>query len=96
MRRCRSVVRSLPQRARDEIGSETVLDSRRVMELHETDKQTDSPGDTKTNLNGYEGTETLEEGAREAVRRAARPGQPDRYVHTLGKRTDPLVICSCL
>jgi NAD(P)-dependent dehydrogenase (short-subunit alcohol dehydrogenase family) len=27
-----------------------------------------SPGYTKTNLNGYEGTETLEEGAREAVR----------------------------
>jgi NAD(P)-dependent dehydrogenase (short-subunit alcohol dehydrogenase family) len=27
-----------------------------------------SPGFTKTNLNGYEGTETLEEGAREAVR----------------------------
>jgi NAD(P)-dependent dehydrogenase (short-subunit alcohol dehydrogenase family) len=29
-----------------------------------------SPGFTKTNLNGYEGTETLEEGAREAVRLA--------------------------
>jgi NAD(P)-dependent dehydrogenase (short-subunit alcohol dehydrogenase family) len=27
-----------------------------------------SPGYTKTNLNGYNGTETLEEGAREAVR----------------------------
>jgi NAD(P)-dependent dehydrogenase (short-subunit alcohol dehydrogenase family) len=27
-----------------------------------------SPGYTKTNLNGYSGTETLEEGAREAVR----------------------------
>ena len=27
-----------------------------------------SPGFTKTNLNGYEGTETVEEGAREAVR----------------------------
>jgi NAD(P)-dependent dehydrogenase (short-subunit alcohol dehydrogenase family) len=27
-----------------------------------------SPGYTKTNLNGYQGTETLEEGAREAVR----------------------------
>jgi NAD(P)-dependent dehydrogenase (short-subunit alcohol dehydrogenase family) len=27
-----------------------------------------SPGFTKTNLNGYQGTETLEEGAREAVR----------------------------
>jgi NAD(P)-dependent dehydrogenase (short-subunit alcohol dehydrogenase family) len=29
-----------------------------------------SPGFTKTNLNGYEGTETVEEGAREAVRLA--------------------------
>ncbi len=27
-----------------------------------------SPGFTKTNLNGYEGTQTVEEGAREAVR----------------------------
>jgi NAD(P)-dependent dehydrogenase (short-subunit alcohol dehydrogenase family) len=27
-----------------------------------------SPGYTRTNLNGYNGTETLEEGAREAVR----------------------------
>jgi NAD(P)-dependent dehydrogenase (short-subunit alcohol dehydrogenase family) len=27
-----------------------------------------SPGLTKTNLNGYEGTETVEEGAAEAVR----------------------------
>jgi len=27
-----------------------------------------SPGYTKTNLNGYSGTETVEEGAREAVR----------------------------
>jgi NAD(P)-dependent dehydrogenase (short-subunit alcohol dehydrogenase family) len=31
-----------------------------------------SPGFTKTNLNGYAGTETLEEGAREAVRVALR------------------------
>ena len=29
-----------------------------------------SPGFTKTNLNGYTGTETVEEGAREAVRAA--------------------------
>jgi len=29
-----------------------------------------SPGFTKTNLNGYEGTETVEEGAREEVRLA--------------------------
>jgi NAD(P)-dependent dehydrogenase (short-subunit alcohol dehydrogenase family) len=27
-----------------------------------------SPGFTKTNLNGYAGTQTVEEGAREAVR----------------------------
>jgi len=27
-----------------------------------------SPGYTKTNLNNYQGTETVEEGAREAVR----------------------------
>jgi NAD(P)-dependent dehydrogenase (short-subunit alcohol dehydrogenase family) len=36
-----------------------------------------SPGFTKTNLNGYEGTESLEEGAREAVRVALLgPGSP--------------------
>ena len=36
-----------------------------------------SPGFTKTNLNGYEGTETVEEGAREAVRVALLgPGNP--------------------
>jgi NAD(P)-dependent dehydrogenase (short-subunit alcohol dehydrogenase family) len=36
-----------------------------------------SPGFTKTNLNGYAGTETLEEGAREAVRVALLgPGSP--------------------
>ena len=29
-----------------------------------------SPGFTKTNLNGYEGTETVEQGAAEAVRLA--------------------------
>ena len=29
-----------------------------------------SPGYTRTNLNGYSGTETVEEGAREAVRLA--------------------------
>jgi NAD(P)-dependent dehydrogenase (short-subunit alcohol dehydrogenase family) len=36
-----------------------------------------SPGFTKTNLNGYAGTETVEEGAREAVRLALLgPGSP--------------------
>ena len=36
-----------------------------------------SPGFTRTNLNGYAGTETVEEGAREAVRVALLgPGSP--------------------
>ena len=39
-----------------------------------------SPGFTKTNLNGYAGTETVEEGAREAVPRSARTGWSDRDV----------------
>jgi NAD(P)-dependent dehydrogenase (short-subunit alcohol dehydrogenase family) len=46
-----------------------------------------SPGFTKTNLNGYEGTETVEEGAREAVRVALLgPDSPTgRFTHaTLG------------
>jgi NAD(P)-dependent dehydrogenase (short-subunit alcohol dehydrogenase family) len=40
-----------------------------------------SPGFTKTNLNGYAGTETLEEGAREAVRVAllGRDGPTGRF-----------------
>jgi hypothetical protein len=40
-----------------------------------------SPGYTKTNLNGYQGTETLEEGAREAVRVAleGRQGATGRF-----------------
>jgi NAD(P)-dependent dehydrogenase (short-subunit alcohol dehydrogenase family) len=45
-----------------------------------------SPGFTKTNLNGYEGTESV--GGRlprGGARRAARPGRPDWYVHPLGK-----------
>jgi len=40
-----------------------------------------SPGYTRTNLNGYQGTETLEEGAREAVRVAleGRQGATGRF-----------------
>ena len=40
-----------------------------------------SPGFTKTNLNGYAGTETVEEGAREAVRVAllGRDGPTGRF-----------------
>jgi NAD(P)-dependent dehydrogenase (short-subunit alcohol dehydrogenase family) len=34
-----------------------------------------SPGFTKTNLNNYEGTQTVEEGAREPVRLASRRGR---------------------
>ena len=45
-----------------------------------------SPGFTKTNLNGYAGTETVEEGAREAVRVALdRDGPTGTFTHaTLG------------
>ena len=51
-----------------------------------------SPGFTKTNLNNYAGTETVEAGAREAVRVALLgPGRPDRDVHALGKRNDSMV-----
>lgn len=41
-----------------------------MVELEETDIKINlvSPGFTKTNLNGYEGTEPLEEGSREVVR----------------------------
>jgi hypothetical protein len=35
------------------------------------------------------GTETLEEGAHEAVRVTLLGSDPDRCVHTLGKRNDP-------
>jgi NAD(P)-dependent dehydrogenase (short-subunit alcohol dehydrogenase family) len=49
-----------------------------------------SPGFTKTNLNNYAGTETLEEGAAEAVRVALLgPDGPDRYVHALRTRNAP-------
>ena len=45
-----------------------------------------SPGFTKTNLNGYAGTETVEEGAREAVRVALdRDGPTGTFTHaTIG------------
>jgi NAD(P)-dependent dehydrogenase (short-subunit alcohol dehydrogenase family) len=37
-----------------------------------------SPGFTKTNLNGYEGTETVDESAREAVRQPTSPKPSSR------------------
>ncbi len=52
-----------------------------------------SPGFTRTNLNGYAGTETLEAGCpRGCAGCTARPGQPDRNVHALGKRNNPVVM----
>jgi NAD(P)-dependent dehydrogenase (short-subunit alcohol dehydrogenase family) len=49
-----------------------------------------SPGYTKTNLNGYSGTETVEEGAREAVRVALLgPGAPTGAFTGSGGRTIP-------
>lgn len=52
-----------------------------------------SPGFTKTNLNNYAGTETVEEGASEAVRVALLgPDSPTRYVHARNARHDPMVI----
>ena len=51
-----------------------------------------SPGFTKTNLNGYAGTRDGRGGRpRGGARCAARPGRPDRDVHALGKRNDPVV-----
>jgi NAD(P)-dependent dehydrogenase (short-subunit alcohol dehydrogenase family) len=50
-----------------------------------------SPGFTKTNLNHYAGTGTVEEGACEAVR-AARPGRTDRYVLACETRVAPVVM----
>src|SRR6185295_3695985 len=47
-----------------------------------------SPGFTKTNLNNYQGTETVEEGAREAVRLAllGPDGPTGMFTHaTMGK-----------
>ena len=49
------------------------------------------PGFTKTNLNNYAGTQTVEEGAREPVRLRARPGRPDRHILERG-RTAPVVV----
>lgn len=55
-----------------------------------------SPGFTKTALNGFEGTQSLEEGSREIVRVCtARPGGSDRYVHALGERNNSLVTLFC-
>ena len=52
-----------------------------------------SPGFTKTNLNGYEGTESVEDGVpRGGARCTSWPGRPDRYIHALGKRNDPVVM----
>jgi NAD(P)-dependent dehydrogenase (short-subunit alcohol dehydrogenase family) len=49
-----------------------------------------SPGYTKTNLNGYSGTETVEEGAREAVRVALLgPAAPTGAFTGSGGRTIP-------
>jgi NAD(P)-dependent dehydrogenase (short-subunit alcohol dehydrogenase family) len=42
------------------------------------------------------GRKTLEEGAREAVRVTLLGSDPERYVHALGKRNDPLVTYICL
>jgi NAD(P)-dependent dehydrogenase (short-subunit alcohol dehydrogenase family) len=54
-------------------GSKTALNALTVAMAIELEKEgikvnAISPGFTKTNLNGYAGTETVEEGAREAVR----------------------------
>jgi NAD(P)-dependent dehydrogenase (short-subunit alcohol dehydrogenase family) len=52
-----------------------------------------SPAHTKTNLNGYAGKESVEDGSREVVRVALLgPDGPDRYIHALGKRDDTVVI----
>ena len=46
----------------------------------------------KTNLNGYAGTQSVEEGSpRGRARCGARTGRPDGYIHSLGKRNDPVV-----
>ena len=51
-----------------------------------------SPGFTKTNLNGYAGTETVEEGAREAVRVALLgPDGPTGTFTRWENETDPVV-----
>ncbi len=51
-----------------------------------------SPGYTRTNLNNYSGTETVEEGAREAVRVALLGADgPTGTFTRWGKRNDPVV-----
>jgi NAD(P)-dependent dehydrogenase (short-subunit alcohol dehydrogenase family) len=51
-----------------------------------------SPGFTKTNLNGYSGTETVEEGAAEAVRVALLgPDSPTGKFHTRKTRNASVV-----
>jgi NAD(P)-dependent dehydrogenase (short-subunit alcohol dehydrogenase family) len=52
-----------------------------------------SPGFTKTNLNGYEGTESVEQGSREVVRVALLgPDGPSGTFTRWEKRNDPVVI----
>ncbi len=54
-----------------------------------------SPGFTRTNLNNYTGTETVEDGSREVVRVALLgPDDPIRDVHALGKHHYPVVMSS--
>src|SRR5580700_10612232 len=67
-------------------GSKTALNALTVAMAIELEKEgikvnAVSPGFTKTNLNGYAGTETVEEGAREAVRVAllGRDGPTGRF-----------------
>ena len=50
-----------------------------------------SPGFTKTNLNSYAGTETVEEGAREVVRVALLGPDGPTGTFTRGKLNDPVV-----
>ena len=55
-----------------------------------------SPAFTKTNLNGYAGTETVEDGSREVVRVALLgPDGPTGHIYALGKRKYPVVMGQC-
>ncbi|MEJ0097851.1 MAG: hypothetical protein WDM84_07905 [Bauldia sp.] len=52
-----------------------------------------SPGFTSTNLNGFAGTQSIEEGSREVVRVALLgPDGPHRHLHPLGRPDDPVVM----